>query len=133
MPEGLVSHASSFGPAETIQRLRKAIEYRGMTVVAQVDHAAAAERAGMTLRPTTVLIFGNPRAGTPLMQAAQTAGIDLPLKALVWQDGEGKTWVSYNDPQWVAARHQATKGVEQVIDPMSNALAAVAREATTAS
>jgi uncharacterized protein (DUF302 family) len=84
----------------------------------------------MQLRPTAVLIFGNPRAGTPLMQAVQTVGIDLPLKALVWQDGDGKTWLAYNDPKWLAARHGADPSLDRAVAAMAEALAAVAREAT---
>ena len=80
-----------------------------MTILARIDHAAAAANVGMALRPTEVLIFGNPLAGTPLMQAAQTIGIDLPLKALVWQDDAGKTWLAYNDPTWLARRHGADR------------------------
>ena len=76
-----------------------------MSSMARIDHAAGAAKAGMKLRPTEVLIFGNPKSGTPLMQAAQTLGIDLPLRALVWQDEAEKTWVAYNDPEWLAERH----------------------------
>ncbi len=82
-----------------------------MTILARIDHAAAAAKVGMTLRPTEVLIFGDPLAGTPLMQAAQTLGIDLPLKALVWQDDAGKTWVAYNDPTWLARNAMAPMSV----------------------
>src|SRR5579862_9816272 len=104
-PEGLVVIQSRHGPAETADRLAAAIAEHGMTVMARIDHAGAAAKVGMQLRATELLIFGNPRGGTPLMQAAQTIGIDLPLKALVWQDEEGRTWVGYNDPRWLAARH----------------------------
>src|SRR3712207_4267738 len=89
-PEGLKVAPSSYGPAETMDRLAAAVIDRGMSIVARVDHASAATKVGLELRPTEVLIFGNPRAGTPLMQAAQTIGIDLPLKALVWQDQIGR-------------------------------------------
>ena len=82
-----------------------AIARHGLSLLARIDHAGAAANVGMTLRPTEVLIFGNPRGGTPLMQKAQTIGIDLPLKALVWQDEAGKTWLGYNEPEWFAARH----------------------------
>jgi uncharacterized protein (DUF302 family) len=77
------------------------------------------------------MIFGNPRAGTPLMQAAQTIGIDLPLKALVWQDEEGQTWLAYNDPTWLAARHNAVAGNDRLLAAMTDALVALAKEATT--
>ena len=82
------------------------------------------------LRPTEVLIFGNPRAGTPLMQAAQTVGIDLPLRALVWQDEGTRVWLSYNDPHWLARRHAAPATTDKFVSAMANAIATVAREAT---
>ena len=84
----------------------------------------------MELRPTEVVIFGNPRAGTPLMQGVQTIGIDLPLKALVWQDEAGAVWLAYNDPAWLAARHGALEGMDRIIGTMTDALAAVAGEVT---
>jgi uncharacterized protein (DUF302 family) len=111
-------------------RLAAAVTARGMAILARIDHAAAAATVGLALRPTEVLIFGNPRAGSPLMQAAQTAGIDLPLRALVWLDGEGRTWLSYNDPKWLARRHGADSGAEAILGAMSAALDAVVREAT---
>jgi uncharacterized protein (DUF302 family) len=130
-PEGLNIVESQFGPTETTERLLSAIAAHGMTVMARIDHAAAAAEVGMTLRPTEVVIFGNPRGGTPLMQAVQTAGIDLPLKALVWEDEAGKTWLAYNDPTWIAARHGLEANEPAV--RMAAALAGVAHEATGAS
>ncbi len=129
-PEGLTICPSGYGPRETMDRLVAAVTARGMAVLARIDHAAAAAHAGLELRPTEVLVFGNPRAGTPLMQAAQTIGIDLPLKALVWQDAAGETWLGYNDPAWLARRHGAEAGAEHVLDAMHAVLAAVAGEAT---
>ncbi len=130
-PEGLITVASNLEPKETMDRLSAAVAAHGMAIVARIDHAAAAAEAGLDLRPTEVLIFGNPRAGTPLMQAAQTMGIDVPLEALVWQDEAGRTWLSYNDPQWLAGRHGATAvGTDQFLAAMANGLAAVAAEAT---
>ena len=111
-PDGLTACVSSHGPKETMDRLIAAVTSRGMTVLARIDHAAAAAKTGMELRPTEVVLFGNPRAGTPLMQSAQTMGIDLPLKALVWQDAGGKTWLAYNDPNWLAKRHGALVATE---------------------
>ena len=96
--QGLTTIRSNFGPQDTIDRLETAIKAKGMTVFARIDHAAGAAVVGLTLRPTEVVIFGNARGGTPLMQSVQTLGIDLPLKALVWQDTAGVTWLSYNDP-----------------------------------
>jgi uncharacterized protein (DUF302 family) len=128
-PEGMTICASSFGPKETLDRLAAAVTERGMAILARIDHAAAAAQAGLELRPTAVLIFGNPKAGTPVMQTAQTMGIDLPQKALVWQDADGRSWLAYNDPKWLAKRHDAS-GVESMLDAMTAALAAVARQAT---
>jgi uncharacterized protein (DUF302 family) len=122
--------ASDHGPDQTAQKLTAAVTARGMTILAEIDHALAASKAGMSLGPTKVLIFGNPKAGTPLMQAAQTLGIDLPLKALVWQDANGETWVGYNDPAWLAARHGLNAGHDALLDQMRAALDAVARDAT---
>ncbi|HZZ62805.1 MAG TPA: DUF302 domain-containing protein [Roseiarcus sp.] len=129
-PEGLITVGSQFEPKETMDRLAAAVEAHGLAILARIDHAAAAVEAGLDLRPTEVLIFGNPRAGTPLMQAAQTIGIDLPLKALVWQDEGGRTWLSYNDPRWLAGRHGAAVGAEKLLAAMASGLAAVAGEAT---
>jgi uncharacterized protein (DUF302 family) len=127
--EGLITIESRLGPRETTDRLSAAVAARGMAVLARIDHAKAAHGVGLTLRPTEVLVFGNPKAGTPLMQSAQTLGIDLPLKALVWQDEGGKTWISWNDPHWLAARHGAADGHEPALAAMAAALAAVAAEA----
>ena len=129
LPEGLVASLSTLPPKATMDRLAAAVGRRGMTVLARIDHAAAARAAGLDLLPTEVLVFGNPKGGTPLMQSAQTAGIDLPLKALVWQDAEGCTWVGYNDPGWIAARHGIADAPE-TIAAMRAALAAVVGEAT---
>src|SRR5438067_12484517 len=97
--EGLTTNPSRFGPKETMDRLVAEINAKGMNVFARIDHAASAAEVGLTLRPTELIIFGNARGGTPLMQSVQTVGVDLPLKALVWQDAVGKTWISYNGPQ----------------------------------
>jgi uncharacterized protein (DUF302 family) len=126
--EGLTTIASSFGPKETMDRLEAEIRAKGMSVFARVDHAAGAAEAGLELRPTNLIIFGNARGGTPLMQASQTAGIDLPLKVLVWQDAAGKTWLSYNEPNWIVQRHGLGVRVE-IIDKMAAALSAMSRTA----
>src|SRR5580704_16125330 len=102
--EGLTTIKSNFGPDETVSRLETEIKAHGMSVMARINHAALASEAGLSLRPTEVVIFGNPRGGTPLMQASQTIGIDLPLKALVWQDAAGEIWLSYNEPAWLVKR-----------------------------
>ncbi len=104
-PDGLISVVSSHSAAETSDRLEGAAKARGLTIFARIDHAAGAAAAGLELRPTTLLIFGNAKGGTPLMQQAQTLGIDLPLRALVWQDEGGVVRVSYDDPAYLAQRH----------------------------
>ena len=114
-PIGLVTCISSFGPKETMDRLAAAVTSRGMSIMARIAHAAAAAAIGMELRPTELLIFGNPRAGTPLMQAVQTVGIDLPLKALVWEDEGGTTRLAYNDPRWLAQRHCVDPGLDRTL------------------
>ncbi len=101
----------------------------GMTVFARIDHAAGAKAVDMPLRPTELLIFGNARGGTPLMQAQQTVGIDLPLKALAWEDADGKTWLSYNEPAWLAARHGAPAAGTEVTQRLGAALAGLAKAA----
>jgi len=103
--EGLITIPSPFDSKETMERLEFEIRARGLDVFARIDHAAGGTKVGLTLRPTELIIFGNARGGTPLIQSAQTVGIDLPLKALVWEDEAGKTWISYNEPSWIAQRH----------------------------
>jgi uncharacterized protein (DUF302 family) len=130
--DGLITVSSSFGPEETMKRLEAEVRAKGMTIFARVDHAASAAEAGLPLRPTDLLIFGAARGGTPLMQAAQTIGIDLPLKALVWQDEEGKTFLSYNDPAYLTQRHGLADQVKPVVDTMTGVLKAIAAKATAA-
>jgi uncharacterized protein (DUF302 family) len=111
-----------------MNRLEEAVKARGMTVFARIDHAAGASAVGMPLNPTEVLIFGNARGGTPLMQSVPTIGIDLPLKALVWQDASGETWLSFNDPAWLAQRH-GLSGAETAVGNLTTALNALAKVA----
>jgi uncharacterized protein (DUF302 family) len=113
-----------------MDRLAAAVADRGITIFARIDHAAAASTVGMALRPMEVLIFGNPRAGTPLMQIAPTLGIDLPLKALVWRDDEGKTWLAYNDPAWLVRRHGPGDGAEMILNALKTMLESVVEAAT---
>src|SRR5258707_12125246 len=129
--DGLTTIRSSHGPKDTKNRLGAEVNARGMTIFARIDHAAGATAAGLSLPPTEVLIFGNARAGTPLMQSVQTIGIDLPLKALVWQDASGDTWVSYNDPAWLAKRYGLGPEVQGTATAMTVALHAVASAATS--
>jgi uncharacterized protein (DUF302 family) len=126
--QGLTTIKSSHGPQETMNRLDAAVKAKGMTVFARIDHSAGASAVGLSLNPTEVLIFGNAKGGTPLMQSAQTIGIDLPLKALVWQDASGDTWLSYNDPAWLAKRH-GLDGTEAPIGNLTATLDAVAKVA----
>jgi uncharacterized protein (DUF302 family) len=128
--EGLMTIPSSFGPRETMDRLEAETKAKGMTVFARIDHAAGAAEVGLSLRPTELLIFGNAKAGTLLMQANQAIGIDLPLKALVFEDAAGKVWLSYNDPHWLAQRHGLGAAAGQTIDAMAAVLKAVATKAT---
>ena len=123
--DGLIAVKSPYGPKETMDRLEIVLKEKGMTIFARVDHAAGAARVGGQLRPTEVLIFGNPQGGTPFMECSQTVGIDLPLKALVWEDGSGQVWLGYNDPTYVANRH----GVPQcpVAGSLKQTLAGVAQ------
>ena len=102
---GLVTVHSRNPVKQTVDRLEAALTAAGVTVFARIDHAAGAASVGMALRPTELLIFGNPKAGTPLMQARQTIGIDLPLKILGWEDKADTVWLTYNDPAWLATRH----------------------------
>lgn len=127
--DGLITLPSSFGPEETMKRFEAGVRAKGMTVFAHIDHAAGAAAAGLPLRPTDLLIFGNAKAGTPLMQETQTLGIDLPLKALAWQDENGRAFLSYNDPAWLAKRHGVS--ADPVTGAMAAALSALAKAATT--
>jgi uncharacterized protein (DUF302 family) len=129
---GLITIKSHYEPGETMVRLEAAVSARGMTVFAHIDHAAGAAEAGLPLRPTDLLIFGSPKGGTLVMQSVQTVGIDLPLKALVWQDEAGVTWLSYNDPAWLVARHGGGPDIKAV-HAMAAALDAIANAATSAS
>ncbi|MCP3387585.1 DUF302 domain-containing protein [Bradyrhizobium sp. CCGB12] len=128
--EGLITIKSSFGPEDTMKRLEAEVKAKGLTVFAHVDHAAGATAVGLPLRPTDLVIFGNAKGGTPLMQQAQTIGIDLPLKALVWQDEQGATWLSYNDPAYLAGRHGVGEPATAVVTAMTGALRAIAAKAT---
>jgi uncharacterized protein (DUF302 family) len=129
--DGLITIKSSFGPEETMKRLETEVKAKGLTVFAHVDHAAGAAAVGLPLRPTDLLIFGNARGGTPLMQAVQTVGIDLPLKALVWQDESGATWLSYNDPAFLAHRHGLGDTAKAAGTAITAALNVIATKATS--
>lgn len=127
---GLITVESLQGPGETVQQLLAGIAAKGLTVFAHIDHAAGAQEVGLLLRPTELIIFGKAKGGTPLMQREQTIGIDLPLKALVWQDADGRTWLAYNDPTWIVERHGVSPDLLPNLKVMSEMLAGLAREAT---
>lgn len=129
-PAGLIRRQSPHDAAETARRLRAAIEQAGMTLFADIDHGQNAIDIGMALRPMRLLIFGNPRAGTQLMQLNPTVGIDLPFKALVWEDESGAAWLAYNEPGWVAARHGLGPEAEAVVTAISGGLARLVAAAT---
>jgi uncharacterized protein (DUF302 family) len=128
--DGLVTVASALSPKDTMDRVEVEIAARGMTIFARVDHAGGAEAVGLPLPPTELLVFGNARGGTPLMQAVRTIGIDLPLKILVWQEADGRTWLGYNGPEWLARRHALGSQVEATTKAMRAALDAIAQAAT---
>lgn len=132
MPEiGLVTIASNHRVKDTIDRLVGILTAQGVTVFARIDHAAGALSVGMPLRPTELLIFGNPKAGTPLMQSRQTVGIDLPLKALAWQDEAGRNWLSYYDIEWLARRYQLHADATQAIAALTQTMAGLAKRAAS--
>ena len=129
--EGLTTIKSHFGPTDTMNRLEAEVKARGMTVFAHIPHTKGAAAVGIPLAPNDLLIFGNAKVGTPLMQSAPTIGIDLPLKVLVWQDAEGVTWVSYNDPAWLTHRHGLDDSTKATVNALTAALNAIATKATT--
>jgi uncharacterized protein (DUF302 family) len=126
---GLVTLPSRFSVRETIDRLAERVTSLGLKVFARVDHAAGAAQVGLALRPTELLIFGNPKGGTPLMQDQQSAGIDLPVKALAYEDADGKTWLSYNDAAWLAERHKLGAQSADAVEAIATGMAAVTRYA----
>ena len=129
---GLASLPSPHSPKVTADRLEAEIRARGLIVFARIDHAAGAAEAGLALRPTLLLIFGAAKGGTPLMQARQTIGIDLPLRALVWQDDAGQSWLSYNDPNWLAVRHGIDGAATPAAGALTTMLGAIAAKAVAA-
>lgn len=102
---GIVSRPSRYSVPETLDRLEAAVRAKGVTIFARIDHSGEAQRAGLVMRPTQLLIFGNPKAGTALMNASPSIAIDLPLKALAWEDASGQVWLSFNDPAYLQRRH----------------------------
>ena len=129
--EGMISIKSAHTVAVTADRLEKILGSKGMTVFKRIDHAAGAQKVGKTLRPTELVIFGNPKVGTPLMLCRQSVAIDLPQKALIWQDEAGQVWFSYNDPQYLALRHNI-QGCDKVLKKVAGALGNFAKKASAA-
>jgi len=127
--EGMVVIKSSFAAKTTMDRVESTALQRDLTVFARIDHAAGAAGIGKTLRANEVIIFGNPQVGTAFMECAQTAGIDLPLKILVWEDDASQVWLGYNHPAYLAQRHNVPEC--PIIEKMSNALAAIAQTAVS--
>jgi uncharacterized protein (DUF302 family) len=125
--DGLVAVKSARSAKDTMGRLEEVVKARGLNVFARIDHAAGAAKIGKTLRPTELLIFGSPQGGTPFMECEQTVGMDLPLKALVWEDASGQVWVGYNDPGYLAQRHGASQC--PAVDNLRKALAGVTEAA----
>jgi uncharacterized protein (DUF302 family) len=119
--DGLVSKKSGVGVGETLDRLEAVLEKKGITIFPRVSHTAGAADAGVELRPTELLIFGNPKLGSHFFTSRQTAGIDLPMKALAWEDADGQVWLTYNDPQYIADRHGISDR-EEIVKKMSSAL-----------
>ena len=119
---GLITQKSKYSVSETLDRLSDTLKKKGIKVFTRVDHKKNAESVNLKLRPTELLIFGNPKLGTHFMTSNQTAGIDLPMKALAWQDEKGQVWLSYNDPSYIAKRHDV-KDRDDVVKKMSGALA----------
>lgn len=128
--QGLVTVASEWPVDTTIDRLEQAMTAAGLVVFARVDHARNARDVDMPLRPTFLIVFGNPRGGTPLMQENQVAGIDLPLKFLVWEDEHGTTRLTYNDVGWIARRHDLSAAVAEVVSATAAAVERLAQHAT---
>jgi uncharacterized protein (DUF302 family) len=112
---GIASQPSPYGINETLQRLEQVIRNRGLTLFARFDHSGEAARVGLSMQPAQVLVFGNPRAGTPLMLASPLIALDLPLKTLVWQDDGGRVWVSYNQPAFLAERYGISPDLATVV------------------
>ena len=124
---GIVDVPSSHSVDEAVEKLKAILQSKGVALFALVDHSGEAQKVGFEMRPTKLLIFGNPKAGTPLMQAAPSAAIDLPLKILVWEDAEGKVWLSYNSPDYLRRRHRLPQGLLQNIAVVEALAAAAAK------
>jgi uncharacterized protein (DUF302 family) len=123
---GIIDTPSSHSVDETVEKLKGILQAKGVTIFAVVDHSGEAEKVGMKMRPTKLLIFGSPKAGTPVMLAAPSSAIDLPLKILIWEDAQGKVWVSYNSPVYLQERHGLPRELLQNLAAVQTLTAAVA-------
>ena len=126
---GLGSMRSSYDVSKTAERLEKVLVEKGMTIFLRIKHSENADKVGIKLRPTELIVFGNPKVGAPLMQCAQTVAIDLPMKALIWQDQNGQVWLSYNDPKYLGQRHSIEQ-CDEIIKKIATALSKFAELAT---
>lgn len=128
--EGLTNVQSDFSVKETTDRLENILTKKGMTIFKQINHSAAAQKVGVELRETRLIIFGNPKVGSPLMQCQQSVAIDLPQKAIIWEDDKAKVWISYNDPRYLGERHNIA-GCDEVITKVEKALSGITKAAAT--
>jgi len=128
--DGLIKIQSTFNVKETADRMVNILKEKGMTVFNRIKHSEGAGKVGIELRDTELIIFGNPKVGSPLMKCQQSVAIDLPQKALIWEDDNAKVWISYNDPRYLEKRHNIA-GCEEVIAKIEKALASIAKSAST--
>jgi uncharacterized protein (DUF302 family) len=128
--DGMVNVPSTFNVEETADRMESILNEKGMTIFKRIKHSEGAEKVGIELRETELIIFGNPKVGSPLMKCQQSVAIDLPQKALIWEDDKAKVWISYNDPRYLEKRHNIS-GCEEVILKIEKALAGIAKSAST--
>ena len=128
--DGVINVASTFNVKETADRMESILNDKGMTIFKRIKHSEAAGKVGIELRETELIIFGNPKVGSPLMKCQQSVAIDLPQKALIWEDDKAKVWISYNDPRYLEKRHNIS-GCEEVITKIEKALAGITRAAST--
>lgn len=125
---GLVNVASNHSVSATADRLEGVLREKGMTIFIRIKHSEGAQKVGVRLNPTELVVFGNPKVGAPLMQCQQTVAIDLPQKALIWRDDAGKVWISYNDPRYLEGRHNIS-GCEEILLKIEKALAGISAAA----
>ena len=128
--DGVINVPSAFNVAETADRMESILNEKGMTIFKRIKHSEGAGKVGIELRGTELIIFGNPKVGSPLMKCQQTVAIDLPQKALIWEDDKAKVWISYNDPRYLEKRHNIS-GCEEVISKIEKALAGITKAAST--